>query len=282
VSAPKTCGYCFRSLSLIQRFSRVNFCSSLHEDLYLERQATLSINRILSLTSQERDNALFLAGYEWHLLSELTSVRARTEGVPRQILSPLRQATLHPVDSGGTRMQEPQPLDFVPSCPAYPCFPADMRPESSQLAADQGLIPEVSKKEYCPWPQNRAGKSLQQEDSVLHGRVVAAEMRAGFCLGPAGLIQILTAVVVVRDEVVKDGDFMTQNPAADGTIDLASLLETVGRSIMTVNADAVPGVAAVAVSAPKVARRKAPSNTRRASGRVGQSLRRSGTHLADD
>ncbi len=65
-------------------------------------------------------------------------------------------------------------------------------------------------------------------------------------------MQFLTAVIVVSD-----GDGAgTSHPLGEAAIGLARLLETLGRSVMTVNTDAIPE--------PKPAKRKSRSVSRRA------------------
>lgn len=202
----------------------------------------LSIDRILSLPSLQQNE-----------------VPAEEEPAP--VLSPLRESEFHPVALAGVPFQEAQPLAFAPFGPAYPCLVAGVWTEGFEpLPIEAAVLDPV----VVPYD----GGS-RQKDGVLHGRVVAAEMRSGFCLGPAGLIQILTAVVVVKDEVskdevAKDEAVVTANLPADENIDLAVLLETVGRSIMPPNADPIP--TAAAAPARKVARRKARPGTRRRAG----------------
>ena len=52
VGAPKTCWYCDRPLAFTKRLARANFCSDEHEDLYLAKQATLALNRVMGFASE--------------------------------------------------------------------------------------------------------------------------------------------------------------------------------------------------------------------------------------
>lgn len=188
------------------------------------------------------------------LPSPQQNVGARAEGVPGPVTSPAREEAFHPVPWSGSHGDEPQPLPFAAEYPEYPRMALDpdkpsvfmrspaRRSPKSAAAPDRGVVPEVLQNGDGPW---------LPDDKALHGRVVTAEVRSGIWAGPAGTMQFLTAVIVVNDA----GAGMS-HPLGEVAIGVARLLETLGRSVMTVNADAIPE--------PKAAKGKARSITRRA------------------
>jgi hypothetical protein len=143
---------------------------------------------------------------------------------PVPALSSFCKTMFRPFASHGTYLGELEPVAFVSGTPMFPAVavvPDDDVPMSTELAvigtnaSECGLTPEVL----------TSAQSLWTEGNAYHPEIIATEMRSRFCLGPAGVIQIVTAVVFVKDERA------TPSNISETTLSLANLCDAIGRSL---------------------------------------------------
>jgi hypothetical protein len=277
VNALKKCRLCDQPLPFLARITRANFCCTKHEDLYAAKQATLSINRILDFAPPTGStteypmvtgHAIRMSETKRALAQAATPQMARVLGlkaesfpsqkkrVPEPSFSLLREDMFQPLAWSGTRTEEPQLAAFVPQSLVLPFLPEKVRPDEIPFGNELDIVrsnrtAEVMPRERSLWPVQTFDTETQQH-RLFQAQVVGAEMRSAFALGPAGLIQIITAVVYVRDEKV-----MTPNTLPDASAGLSTLFEAVGRSIMAPNAKDFATAEDVAPSEPGVATKKA-------------------------
>lgn len=147
-----------------------------------------------------------------------------------------------PLTWGGAR-PELEPAAFVPGTPLFPALGIEVRTE---IAPDAEVLPgrELAIVRTGAPPSPDTGVAFRptrtpeilpgalslwtgtQEPSLHQAQVMAAEVRSSFCLGPAGVIQVITAVILVKDESVS-----TPNISEDPTVSLGNLLAALGHSV---------------------------------------------------
>jgi hypothetical protein len=253
VIAFKKCWYCDRPISLYRLWTRSNFCSKKHEDLYLAQQVSLAMARIINSTGQGEMETSVLASHQfgsspghrfWAAQVE-PQIASRTLRASEPVL--LRHPKFPPVAWTNTRLVEPEPAACGTESPALPFLPSNVRPEApydleipmtmalAVIPAEATLDEKRTLEVLEGWPFSGLQAPVEGatgQQSLSQNEVIAAEMRSGFCLGPAGVIQVLTAVFLVKDGAV------TRNQTANVTVSLANLLEAVSQGITTPNHEA--------------------------------------------